>query len=193
MNPIATLLKQSQSVFTFDEIRLFWNESDSDRLKSRLSYYARKGDLLRLRRGIYSTTEDYPPLELAGRILTPSYISFETCLVREAVIFQYHAEMTVASYCSRTMTCDGHEIRFRKIKDSVLTNPMGVNFREEPPVVSIASPERALVDLLYCQGKRSLDNPDVIDWDRVIQIATLVNNKRVEKDVKEYADRYTKA
>jgi len=39
------------------------------------------------RRGIYAKDKNYDRLELANRIYTPSYISLETVLSREGIVF----------------------------------------------------------------------------------------------------------
>jgi hypothetical protein len=43
-----------------------------------LNKYVTAGKLIRVRRGLYAKDKDYNRFELATRINTPSYISFET-------------------------------------------------------------------------------------------------------------------
>jgi hypothetical protein len=57
--------------------------------------------LIRVYRGLYAKDEDYNQFELATRIYTPSYISFETVLTRSGINFQYYNNIFVASYVSR--------------------------------------------------------------------------------------------
>jgi hypothetical protein len=87
--------------------------------------------------------------------------------------------------------CSGYKFRFRKIKDTILYDPCGVQVRSEPPVVSMASPERALVDLIYLDGPIDLGNPDPIDWQQARAIASRFENQRLQKDVRRYADRHS--
>lgn len=187
---LAKLYRLKQTVFTFDEIGMYWQVRNTDRLKSSISYYVKQGDLLPLRRGIYATTSEFDPLELAGRIYAPSYVSLESVLTRAGSMLQYTETTTVVSYCTRTVEAGGYTIRLRKIADALLTDPDGVQIRRTPPVVSMASPERALVDLFYLDGQRYLDNPDTINWKRAFNLAQRFNNKRLLKEVKECAEKY---
>lgn len=86
---LTSINRSQKTVLTINDIALIWNDSNSGAVKSRLSYYVKNGDLFRLRQGIYSKNRKYNKLELATRIFTPSYISLETVLAREGIIFQY--------------------------------------------------------------------------------------------------------
>ena len=192
MDRLLELYRRAQSVFTVEEISLIWQETPN-RLRAALSYYVKQGKLIRLRQGIYATGSEFEPLELAGRIFSPSYVSLETVLTRAGVIFQYRGEITVVSYLTREVECCGYKFSFRKIKDEILYDPCGLEVRSEPPVVSMASPARALVDLIYLDGPRDLGNPDSIDWQQALAIASRFGNKRLFKDVKRYAERHSPA
>ena len=190
---LLKLYSRPQSVFTVAEISLIWGEDNSNRLRTALSYYTSADKLIRLRQGIYATDREFEPLELAGRIFTPSYVSLQTVLTRAGAIFQYREGITAVSYLTREVECAGYTFRFRKIKDSILYDPCGVQVRSEPPVVSLASPARALVDLTYLDGPRDLGNPGAIDWQQALAIASRFDNKRLQEDVKKYADRHSEA
>lgn len=81
-----------------------------------LSYYVNKNDLYQIKRGFYSKNSQYNKLELATKVFTPAYVSFETVLVREGLIFQFQNKITIASYLAREIEVDGFWYFFRKIK-----------------------------------------------------------------------------
>lgn len=86
---------------------LLGQDPSTQAVRVRLSYYVRRGRLYRIRKGLYAKDTNYSKLELATRIFTPSYVSFETILAREGLIFQFHTHISVASYLTRDIEVDG--------------------------------------------------------------------------------------
>src|SRR5438128_10890422 len=119
-------LPTKTTVFNFKELLLTKNETKTLLLKKRLSYYIKKGKLYHIRRGFYAKDKNYDRLELASKIFTPSYVSFETILRQEGVIFQYYSTIFVASYQTKEIVCDGQTYSFKKIKDTILLNSAGI-------------------------------------------------------------------
>ena len=117
---IDILLKSSKTVFSTKDIALLWKEELSPAVRVRLSQYVKNGRLIRVCRGIYAKDENYNHLELATRIYTPSYISFETVLTRTGINFQHYNNIFVASYVSRDIKVDGHKISFVADRKSVV-------------------------------------------------------------------------
>lgn len=179
-NYLTTILRSSKTVFTPKDIALLWQDSNIKAARVRLSYYVRKGDLFRIRRGIYTKNKEYDKLELATRIFTPSYVSFETVLAREGLIFQYQTNIQVASYLGREIEVDGQVYCYKKIKNTILTDSVGVEILNE---TSIATKERALLDTLYANADYYFDNLRSLDWDKVFAILPIYNNKRMTKIV----------
>lgn len=177
---LSVILRSNKTVFTTKDIALLWHEPNSAAARVRLHYFVKKGDLYHIRHGLYAKNENYNKLELATRILTPSYVSFETVLVKEGLIFQYYAPVFVASYAKREITIDNQIYSFRKMKDSLLTDSTGINHSYE---TSIATPERAFLDILYVNASFHFDNLRSLDWERVFEILPVFDNKRMEKKV----------
>lgn len=161
---------------------MLWGESGSEAVRVRLNYYVRHGNFYHLRRGIYAKDKDYNKLELATRIFTPSYISFESILSKEGIIFQLYSQIYIASYLSREITVDDQLYSFRKIRNSLLTDPIGVELKDDS---SIATKERALLDTLYLNTDYYFDNLGGINWDKVLEILPIYKNKRMTKKVTE--------
>ena len=76
-----------QTIFTFKEISLMFKDLSYQSLKDRLSYAVRAKKILRLRKGVYAKM-DFNFYELANKLYTSSYISLETGLKKEGIIFQ---------------------------------------------------------------------------------------------------------
>lgn len=184
---IEVLLRSSKTVFSTKDISLLWGEKAGVASRVRLSQYVKKGKLIRVRRGIYAKDKDYDRFELATRIYTPSYISFETILTRSGINFQYYGNIFVASYVTRDIEADGQKISFVKMKDYVLTNTIGIEHQND---VAIATKERAYLDRVYVSKDYHFDNSDVLDWDKVFEILPIYRNIRMNKKVEEYFQNY---
>jgi predicted transcriptional regulator of viral defense system len=177
---LDSILRSNKTIFTLKDIALLWQDSDTDSARVRLHYYVKKGNLLRLRRGIYVKDQKYDKLELATRVFTPSYISFETVLAKESLIFQYHTDITVASYLSRKISIDEQTYSYRKMKDSILADTTGIEHKNN---VALATKERAFLDTLYNNTDYHFDNLRSLDWEVVNSLLELYSNKRVAKKV----------
>ena len=179
---IQKILRSDKTVFSFKDLSLMSRESSPD-LKSKLNYYVKKGYLYSIRRGVYAKDKHYDKFELATKIYTPSYISFETVLARSGVIFQYYRQIFVASYKSTNITCDGQEYNFRKLKYDILINNIGIESNDK---YSIASSERAFIDLLYLNKSYHFDNLSALNWDKIYTILPIYKNKRLEASINKY-------
>jgi hypothetical protein len=179
---LSKILRSKNSVFTFKDISLLWNESNINLIKRRINYYVKIGKLYSPRRGIYTKDKNYNKFELANKIYTPAYISFETILAQAGVIFQFYSQIFVASYLTREIEIDDQKYSFRKIKDVVLINHKGLEFKEN---YWTASPERAFLDLLYLNKSYHFDNLDSLNKEKIFEILSIYKNKALEKRVKE--------
>ncbi|PIZ00502.1 hypothetical protein COY62_02240 [bacterium (Candidatus Howlettbacteria) CG_4_10_14_0_8_um_filter_40_9] len=177
---LTIILRSNKTIFSYKDILLFWGEPDSNATRVRLSYYVKKGQLISVTRGLYAKDKKYDKNELASRIYTPSYVSFETVLGQAGVTFQHYGQIFVASYLSRGKKIDGQSYIFRKIKDIILANSEGVENKEGK---AIASKERAFLDILYLNKDYHFDNLSALDWERVFAILPIYENKRMNKKV----------
>ena len=115
-NGLIEVFKSKNTVFTFKELSLLWKETDINLMKRKVNYYVKTKKIIRLRKGIYVKDKNYDKFELATKIYTPSYISFETVLSQAGVIFQYYSQIFVASYLTREIKVYGQKYCYRKIK-----------------------------------------------------------------------------
>jgi len=177
---LETILRSSKTIFTLKDVALLWGEPGMGSVRVRLSNYVRRGKLYRVRRGFYAKDKNYSKLELATRIFTPSYVSFETILAREGLIFQFYTQITVASYLTRDIEVDGQIYSFKKIKTPILTNSLGVENRDE---TSLATQERAFLDTLYIHTDYHFDNLNSLDWNSVFEMLPIYHNQRMAERV----------
>ncbi|MFH1890972.1 MAG: hypothetical protein ABIJ91_05435 [Candidatus Kuenenbacteria bacterium] len=187
---LEVLLRSPKTVFSINDVTLLWGEERKRIVAVRLNKYAKAGKLIRLRRGVYAKDKNYDRLELATRIYTPSYISFETVLTRAGINFQKYDSIFVASYVTREIKVDGQTILYIRMKDYVLSNTTGV---DQNGNVAIATKERAFLDRIYISKDYHFDNLDGLDWDKIFEILQIYNNKRMEKKVNVYFKEYKKA
>jgi len=180
---LEVLLRSPKTIFSLKDVSLLWGEESDEVIKKRLNKYVTAGKLIRVRRGLYAKDKDYNRFELATRINTPSYISFETVLTREGVNFQYYGNIFVASYINREITVGDQKITFVRMKDYVLTNTIGIEHKDG---IATASRERAFLDRIYVSKDYHFDNLRSLDWNKVMEILPIYNNKRLEKKVREY-------
>ena len=180
--PITDILRSWKTVFTFKDIALIWRNTSKKGTISGVNYYVKTGELIRLRRGIYAKDKNYNRLELATRILTPSYVSFETVLTQAGINFQFYAKMTAASYQTREIVVDGQTYSYKKIKGVVLTFAGGIEHKNE---CSVASPERAFLDTIYIHKNYHFDNLNPLNWDKVFEFLPAYDNKRMARQVNE--------
>src|SRR3989338_4060160 len=137
-NRISKLYQTAKTVLTTKDLALLWQETNPGNLKAAIAYYAKRGVLIRLTRGVFAKSKDYDSRELATSLYAPSYISFETALREAGIIFQHYDTIFVAGRWSMTRRIQKRTFTFRKLKDRVLFNPQGV---EDKGAYSIATPE----------------------------------------------------
>lgn len=176
-------MRSKNTVFTFKDVALLWGESDFNFVKKKIHRYVMAGKMFSIRKGVYVKDKGYDPLELAVKIYTPSYISFETVLAKAGVIFQFYESIFVASYLTREIECDGRIYEYKKVKDAILTNHAGIEVKEN---YWIASAERAFLDVLYLNKDYHFDNLSALNWDKVFEILPIYGgNRRMAKKAKE--------
>ena len=152
---VLSIYRDKRTVFRLSEIAMLVGETNFQSLNKKLNYYVHTGKLQNPRKGIY-TKPAYNPEELACTVFTPSYISLEYVLQKSGIVFQYDECITVVSYLSRSIEVSGITFRFRKIKEEILLNMVGIQRLDDQ--INIASAERAFLDLMYLNSKYYFDN-----------------------------------
>ena len=180
-NLIIELYQSPRTVFTLPSIMLLTGEDDPASLSSRLNYQVQNGRLLNPRRGLYCKPQ-YSKEELCTQLYRPSYISLEYVLQRAGVIFQYDSTITAISYLSRELDVDGTHLRYRRVKPMILGATEGILHSES---CSIATPERALLDLMYLESNCFFDNLRPLNVKDIFRLLPLYSCKKLEARVKD--------
>lgn len=180
---LEVLLRSPKTVFSTKDVALLWREDKKNAVSVRLAKYTVAGKLIRVHRGLYAKNNNYNRFELATRIYTPSYISFETILTREGVNFQHYGNIFVASYVNRELQVGGQKITFVRMKDYVLRNTLGIEHNDS---ISSATKERAFLDRIYVTKEYHFDNVRSLNWDKVFEILPIYHNKRMIEKVNSY-------
>lgn len=180
---IAKLYQSNKTILTTKDLALIWEENDKLKLNVKAGYYVRQGALIRLTRGVFAKDKNFNSKELATSLYAPSYISFETALREAGIIFQHYDTIFVVAKWPKTMTVDKYKITFRKLKDTVLFNSAGIVSKDN---YSIASPERAFLDMIYLFPNYYFDNLKFINWEKCEELVKIYNNKSLVKRLNKY-------
>lgn len=163
MGLIKELLNQKprdQTVFTLSDLSLLVGYN-GPKLRSALKYAVFREDLVRITKGIYALNSKYSKWEFGNKYRSPSYVSFYSVLASDGVVFQPYSSVFLASQRSQMIEVDEQKYIYRKIKDEVLLNTLGVVIKDG---VACASIERAICDKLYLDGDEYFDNLRSVDW-----------------------------
>lgn len=131
--------------------------------RGKIARMIRSGELIQLRRGLYTTRRDINPYSFAASIYGPSYISFDTALSFHGLIPEAVYEITSATMKrSREFENTFGRYRYRAIPRAVYS--VGIERRTESGIpFLIASPTKALCDRIALEARmRSMS--DVRHW-----------------------------
>lgn len=184
---IEILLRTKKTIFTIEELAFLWRINNPNTLKSKVYFLVKNKKLIPLHKGIYTFTEDYDKFELAGKLKSPSYVSLETVLYKEGVIFQYSTDITSISNVTKTIKCDRINYIYHKLKDEILFNRKGLEILDN---YFMASLERAFLDMIYLNKSYYVDNLRPINWEKCFSLVEIYKNKTLRKRLREYQKDY---
>ncbi|MFB3886848.1 MAG: transcriptional regulator [Thermodesulfobacteriota bacterium] len=203
-------------VFSPDEFAAFFDSKEPRSLRTKealLAYYARKGRLLHVKRGLYAVvpsganlkTFSVDPFLLAAKMTPDAVLAYHTALefygkahsVRES--FYY-----LTNTFPRPLTFRGYRfrgVRFpKKLGDE--KRLFGVNAEERSGVsMRVTSLERTLVDVLdrpdlsggWEEVWRSLESVEFFNLDQVVEYALLLKNSTTAAKVGFFLDQHRDA
>jgi len=167
MNRIDILLKQDRKLFHTRDLELLWQISNKRTLYSALGRYVKKGVLIPIYRSFYSVVpiNKLDPVELGTVALHHySYLSCETILAKNGIIFQKIEPFTFCSAKNRRIKIGDYSYLSRQLADKYLFHKSGVvNTGRHLEATS----DRAIADMLYFNPRYHFDNAQNIDWDQV--------------------------
>jgi len=174
MYRIDKLLKQKNELFHTKDLGLIWEITNNNTLYTTIKRYVQKGILIPIHKGFYSTIplNEVEPFKLAMSYIHEfAYVSCETVLIREGIIFQKTHYLTLVSHVSKKFTLAGNSFLVRKMKSEYLYNDYGI---VDVDGTKTASLERAVADMLYFNPNFYFDNKKTVDWKEV---------KKIQKEV----------
>ncbi len=161
-------LAQVGSLFHLKELATLWAISNPNTLRIALKRYTDSGALHRIYRGLYSvlTPDKIAPNTLAAKSLHGyCYISTESVLFQNGYISQAPHAITLLSNKSLQTNILGTSIKSRQLDEKYLLQPTGIELING---VMMATPERAIADMIYFNPQYHFDKP--VDWQRVREI-----------------------
>lgn len=179
--------ENSKTVYTFKELSML-SDKDPNNIARNISYAISNQNLHHIRKGLYAINKNYDKFEMATKIYKPAYISFETVLQAEGVIFQNYSSITIASYKTTDIVSDNQKLKFRKLKDSVLFNTEGLIKKNS---YYVASKERAILDILYQNKSYYFDNLRGVNWENAFELVKIYKNKNLEKRLQDLYKKYS--
>lgn len=175
MKTLATLLNTKKTVFTISELKQIFKKENGKYINLLLQPLKKQWILINPHYGIWAFKE-YDLLELASKLKSKSYISFETVLQKTGIIFQnYEHTVTLASNNTLTKKTKWYDFTYHKIRDSILTNPIGIINHNN--IYMIASPERAVCDTVYLYNTIIFDNLRPLQAEKIEEIANIYPKK----------------
>lgn len=147
---IIKILKETKvKILSFSDLKKLLDiENDNTAYKIAEKLIGEKF-LLRIKKGTYISTFNSPEdFELANALYVPSYISFESALSYYGILSQFpYSTTSVSPKKTKKITVEGKEYNYTQISRKLYWG-----FRREGQII-IASPEKALLDMLYITSK----------------------------------------
>ena len=176
MDKISVLIQQSQKLFHTSDLKVLWNISKQSTLYQTIYRLIKKKILFRIQKGLYSIVplNQLDPVEIGFRAINRfNYLSTESVLSKNGIINQSPTKITFISDISDNFTINDNFYLFRQLKPQCLNNTIGII--QSHNGVFIATPERAVADMLYFQSNYHFDAQNLINWDQVNKIQKELN------------------
>jgi len=182
---LKQLYDQPKSVFSARDLKQIWG-IEGNTFQKTVQRMTKKELIYRLARGVYSLKEDFNRYELVNTVITPSYVSLNSALVKADVAFQYLTAVNAIATYTHKRKVGGLLLRYYKIKDEIFYDDRGVYERKG---YTIAGPERAICDAFYLGHLPNIDHPDYLNktlFREVSEIYPKTVQERVEELIEGY-------
>lgn len=167
---LSLLLQSPQKLFHTTDLALLWQCTNKNTLYTAIRRYVARKILFPVHKGFYSVVPlgDLDPLTIGVACLHRfAYISTETVLVRSGIIAQNIEPVTLVSDLSRRFVVGDNTYLCRQLQPQFLHNSAGISQDQD---YLIATPARAVADLLYFNPVYYFDNRAILDWSEVANI-----------------------
>ncbi|MBN3039569.1 MAG: hypothetical protein JW867_00405 [Candidatus Omnitrophica bacterium] len=165
---LKILVDSGRTVFTPLDMRILWREN-AHKAKINTARMFKKNLLMRITRGYYALNKRYNPYELANRIISPSYVSFQAALAAAGVSFQSRGEIGSVALINYHKKAGDIVYTYSAMKRSLFFDKTGIVARDG---VYMALPERAVLDSFYFGFLPDLDNPEKLNREYLLKLST---------------------
>lgn len=157
---LKILMEKEKTVFTSKNLESLW-QSNHRYTKIIAKRMVDKGLIFRITRGYYSLNTDFNIYELSNLIVQPSYVSLHAALFFHNISFQVSDRITSVSLINYEKKVRGKIFRYFSMKGSLFFNLEGIEYKNN---ISVARPERALLDSLYFGYLPNIDNMNKLNF-----------------------------
>lgn len=170
MKYLSNLIASKNTVFTISELKFLFNIKNAVHINLIMQRMKKQNIVKNLAYGIW-TLNDYDKLELWSKLRKNSYLSLEYVLQQHGIIFQaYEKTITLVSNNTFTKEIDGLTFEYHKIKANILTHPLWLKYQWK---YFIATPERAVCDMIYLYKDSRFDNVQALDTGLLSQLSEI--------------------
>lgn len=164
---LASLLRDGRELYHTQDLGVLWGISNDNTLYTTIKRYINGGILFRIHKGLYSIKKINQIDEIklgAVSLHRYGYLSTESVLVKEGVVFQDIKYITFVSDVSRKFKISNSQFLVRKMNPKYLHNDTGIYIKNNQRIASL---ERAVADMLYFNPKYHFDGKSIINWEKV--------------------------
>jgi len=184
----------------FETALLLAGKVKANHVRQQLSRWVKSGRIYQLRRGLYALAPPYQkvkphPFLIANRLQRASYVSGQTALAFYGMIPDTaQATLSVTSGRPERLETRLGVFEFRRVKTELLAGYRMIGLGQSQPKQQalVATPEKALLDLIYLQpkgdsaeylGELRLQNLERLDLDELRRQAETFNTPKLRRAV----------
>lgn len=158
MNKQSVLLQSGQKLFHTQDLEVLWGINNKNTLYVTVNRFIKRKILYKIIKGLYSIVpiNEIDKYQLGVWLLHKySYLSCESVLFSEGIIFQVPSSITYISSISKKIKLGDIYYSYRKMKPERLFDPSGIVKKDG---YHMATTERAVSDMKYFNPKYYFDN-----------------------------------
>ncbi len=151
-------MESKKTVFRARDLQSLWDED----YRNTIIYAKRmvaKDLILKLAKGYYALNKDYNVYQLANLIISPSYVSFNSALLFWGACFQVSKTVQSVALLNYQKEIGDRTYKYQSMKKDLFFYSEGIDHKNN---VSVAGPERALLDSFYFGSAANVD-----DWEKI--------------------------
>lgn len=171
INKQNALLEQDQRIFRTSDLSVLWEIENKNTLWTTIRRYIQRKILYKIHKGLYSTIplKKLDKYELGCAVSGYlAYVSAETVLQNSGIIFQNINTVTLFGKKKKEFEINGVSYLCRRLNQKYLLNRVYI---EDTQRFSIATPERAVADVLNINPRYYFDNQLTINLKKINNIS----------------------